>query len=149
MADLLYLSLVLPPPQPAVVLFFSFSETTYSLSHDLLKLSLTHRSLSLYPRSVSLSLSSLYLSAQWCRLWWRCAFWWWVWGLWVFLIWVCGVCCILMLISGFVDKDDDCMDRVEFEVKTQFSLSKPMDENPNFLSLNRWPKPVVAFSQNP
>ena len=38
--------------------------------------------------------------------------------------------------GGFVDKDDDCMDRVEFEVKTQFSLSKPMDENPNFLSLN-------------
>ena len=51
-----------------------------------------------------------------------------------------------MLIFGFVDKDDDCMDRVEFEVKTQFSLSKPTDENPNFLSLNWWPKLVVAFS---
>ena len=50
--------------------------------------------------------------------------------------WVCGVCFIPMLISGFVDKDDDCMDWVEFEVKTQFSLSKPMDENPNFISLN-------------
>ena len=41
-----------------------------------------------------------------------------------------------MLIFGFADKDDDCMDRVEFDVKSQFSLFKPMDENPNFLSLN-------------
>ena len=48
--------------------------TTYSPSHDSLKiipkwlkLALTHKSLSLYPKSVSLSLSSLYLLAQWCR----------------------------------------------------------------------------------
>ena len=41
-----------------------------------------------------------------------------------------------LLVITVMDKDDDCMDRVEFEVKTQFSLSKPMDENPNFLSLN-------------
>ena len=41
-----------------------------------------------------------------------------------------------LLVITVMDKDDDCMDWVEFEVKTQFSLSKPMDENPNFLSLN-------------
>ena len=41
-----------------------------------------------------------------------------------------------LLVITLIDKDDDCMDQVEFEVKTQFSLSKPMDENPNFLSLN-------------
>ena len=41
-----------------------------------------------------------------------------------------------LLVISVMDKDDDCMDWVEFEVKTQFSLSKPMDENPNFLSLN-------------
>ena len=86
--------------------------TTYSLSHDLLKLipkwlklSLTHRSLTFYPKSVSLSLSSLYLSAQWCRSWLRYVFRQWVYGLWVLLIrvygvcwflglWVCGVCCL-------------------------------------------------------
>ena len=48
-----------------------------------------------------------------------------------------------------MDKDDDYMDRVKFEVKIQFSISKPMDENPNFLSLNWCPKLAVAFSQNP
>ena len=54
-----------------------------------------------------------------------------------------------LLVITLIDKDDYCMDQVEFEVKTQFSLSKPMDENPNFLSLNWWAKPAVAFSQNP
>ena len=68
---------------------------------------------SLYPRSISLSLSSLYLLAQWCRSWWKYVFWRWVCGLWLLLIWVCGVCwflglwvcgvcCIPMLIYGFV-----------------------------------------------
>ena len=151
-----------------------------------LKLSLAHRSLSLYPKSVSLSLSSLYLSAQWCRSWLRYVFWRWVCGLWVLFIWVCGfvglwcilifrfvgyvvwiqidylwVCwnlyafskdliqALLLLVITVMDKDDDCMDRVEFEVKIQFSISKPMDGNPKFLSLNWWSKPTVAFSQNP
>ena len=150
-----------------------------------LKLSLAHKSLSLYPKSISLTLSSLYLSAQWCRSWLRYVFWQWVCRLWVLLIWVCGfvvyvdfwVCGFvvyvvwiqidylwvcwnlyafsknliqaLLLVITVMDKDDDCTDRVEFEVKIQFSISKPMDRNPNFLSLNWWPKPTVAFSQNP
>ena len=54
-----------------------------------------------------------------------------------------------LLVITVMDKDDDCMDQVEFEVKTQFFISKPMEENPNFLSLNWWPKLAVAFSQNP
>ena len=139
-----------------------------------LKLSLAHRSLSLYPKSISLPLSSLYLSAQWCRSWLRYVFWRLVCGLWVLLIWVCGfvvyvvwiqidylwVCWnlyafskdliqALLLVVTVMDKDDDCMDRVEFEVKIQFSISKPMDGNRKFLSLNLWSKPTVAFSQNP
>ena len=54
-----------------------------------------------------------------------------------------------LLVITVMDKNDDFMGRVEFEVKTQLSVSKPMDENRNFLSLNPWPKPVVAFSLNP
>ena len=54
-----------------------------------------------------------------------------------------------LLVITVMDKNDDFMGRVEFEVKTQLSLSKPMDENPKFLSLNPWPKPAVAFSLNP
>ena len=103
MVSLLYSLPLPPPPQPAVVLFFSFSERP-TLSLTILSNldpnssnSLTHRLLSLYPRSISLSLSSLYLSAQWWRLWWKYVFWWWVCGLWLLLIWVCGV-----LIFGFV-----------------------------------------------
>ena len=54
-----------------------------------------------------------------------------------------------LLVITVMDKDDDCMDWVEFEVKIQFSISKPMDGNRKFLSLNLWSKPTVAFSQNP
>ena len=53
-----------------------------------------------------------------------------------------------LLVITVMDKDDDCMDWVEFEVKTQFSLSKPMDKNPKFLSLNWWLKLAMFFSQN-
>ena len=54
-----------------------------------------------------------------------------------------------LLVITVMDKNDDFMGRVEFEVKSQLSLSKPMDENPKFLSLNPWLKPVVAFSLSP
>ena len=33
-----------------------------------------------------------------------------------------------LLVITLIDKDDYCMDQVEFEVKTQFSLSKLMGE---------------------
>ena len=80
MASLLCSSLLPPPPQPTVVLSFLSLTDPLFLSHNLLKLrpkwlklslsldSLSYESLSLYPRSVSLSLSSLYLLAQWCML---------------------------------------------------------------------------------
>ena len=54
-----------------------------------------------------------------------------------------------LLVITVMDKNDDFMGRVEFEVKSQLSLSKPMDENPKFLSLNPWLKPAVAFSLSP
>ena len=102
MASLLRSSLLLPPPQPMVVLsflsllfflwpthsfylmIFLYLDPNGSNSLYLSILSFSHGSLSLSPKSVCLSLSSLYLSAHWCMLIYGFM------GLWCILIWVCG-----------------------------------------------------------